>query len=109
MVARIDQLEDEAARLRIKADTLSRRYARTTWLRFVAVFVPVPFVVLLLRLDLEAWHYYVAGGAYIVFAFGLFALDTALSTKRDEAATAAERARAALEAARNALIACRAA
>jgi hypothetical protein len=91
-------LQREAFRLESEAASLGARYARTSWLRFAGVFIPVPFAVALLRLELAAWHYYVAGAAYVVLAFGLYALDTRLSERRDRAVAAAERARLALSA-----------
>ena len=90
-------LAREAAELEARAAVLGERYARTTWLRFAAVFIPVPFVLVLVRLELAAWHYYVAGAAYVVLALGLFALDSRLSARHDRALAAAERARRALE------------
>jgi hypothetical protein len=95
-----DALQREARRLESAAAAAGERYARTSWMRFVAVFFPVPFVVVLLRYELAAWHYGLAGAAYAVFAMALFALDTRLSERRDRAVAAAERARRACEAAR---------
>jgi len=88
-----DALQSEARRLESEAAALGERYARTTWLRFAAVFFPVPFVVVLLRYELAAWHYYLAGAAYVVFAWALFEVDTRLSEQHDRAVAAAERAR----------------
>ncbi len=61
-----------------------------------------PLVVLLLRLYLDAWGYYVAGGLFIVCGAALFSLDSAASARCDAATEAAERARKALEEARTA-------
>ncbi len=76
---------------------MTERYRRSTWVRFALVFFPVPFVVVLLRLELESWHYYVAGFAYIAFSGSLYTFDTRASTKCDEAVRAAGRARQAYE------------
>ena len=57
-------LRQRAIALRAAADALTRGYRRATWLRFTLVFFPVPFLVVLLRLQLESWHYFVLGGAY---------------------------------------------
>jgi hypothetical protein len=93
----IEALREEAASLAAEAARLGESYRRSTWVRFVGVFFPVPFVVLLLRLELEPWHYYVAGAAYLLFSAGLYSFDTAASTKCDEAERAAGRARQAYE------------
>jgi hypothetical protein len=82
----------EAERLSAHAKALKQAYERATWYRFAAVFFPIPFVVVLMRLDLEAWHYYLAGGGYVAMAFLLYAVDTSLSEKCDAARAAAERA-----------------
>lgn len=98
----IDSLQRQAAALAARAQALTETYQRRTWWRFALVFFPVPFVVVLLRLELEAWHYYLAGAAYLAFSAWLYATDSAASAKCDEAVTAAERAQRALEAARSA-------
>lgn len=54
------------------------------------VFFPVPFTVLLFRLQLENWHYYLAGGAYIVFSMALYTYDGSKADKCDAAVHAAE-------------------
>ena len=76
-----------------RAERLTTLYRRNTWGRFVAVFFPVPLVVLLLRFELEPWHYYVAGAAYLIFSAALFHYDTVQSAKVDAAVKAAEEAR----------------
>jgi small neutral amino acid transporter SnatA (MarC family) len=93
-------LEREAALLRAQADALERAYRRATWVRFVLVFFPVPFVLVLLRLHIEAWAYYVAGGVIILSGGILYVIDGAASAKVDAAIAAAEKAERAREAAR---------
>ena len=93
----IEALQRQAADLQTKADALSHSYDRWTWFRFFLVFFPVPFVVLLLRFELEGWHYIIAGGAYLVFSAILYSLDTARSDECDKAVRAAGRARQAYE------------
>lgn len=95
--ADVAALRREAERLAAQADALTRAYQRATWYRFVAVFFPIPFVVVLMRLELEAWHYYVAGGLYLAFAAALYVLDTSRSAACDAARAAAERALALCE------------
>lgn len=83
----------DAAQARAKADALARAYERVTWFRFSLVFIPIPFVVVLLRLDLESWHYYIAGAAYLGFSALLYTIDSRASAECD----AAEKAAVALE------------
>jgi hypothetical protein len=91
---------ERAATLRAAAEALSRRYERTVWIKFVAVFVPVPFAVLLLRLHLEAWGYYLAGGLFVAVAAAVMAMDWAATAKRDLAVEVAEQAEKACKDAR---------
>lgn len=93
----LDALQRRAAELAAKAKALTDAYQRSTWYRFTAVFFPVPFVVVLLRLDLENWHYYIAGAAYLGFSALLYSFDTRASDRCDEAVRAAGRARQAYE------------
>jgi hypothetical protein len=93
MPADLQVQQQRAASLRAEADALARAYQRTTWWRFTLVFFPVPFVVVLLRLDLESWHYYLAGGAYLAFSAFLYSFDSRASDKCDAAVRAAGRAR----------------
>jgi hypothetical protein len=98
----VERLQRQACVLETTAQALTRAYNRTTWIRFLLVFIPVPFVVLLLRLYLDAWGYYVAGALFIVCGALLFSLDSAASAKCDAATRAAEHARKAFEDARTA-------
>jgi hypothetical protein len=101
-VDEVERLQHQASALQMTAEALTRAYNRATWIRFLLVFIPVPFAVLVLRLYLDAWGYYVAGGLFIVCGALLFSLDSAASAKCDAASQAAERARKALEDARTA-------
>ncbi len=77
-----------------------RAYGRASWIRFAATFIPVPLVVVVFRLYLVAWHYYVLGGAFIVIAMLMYALDSRAATRRDRALAAAKEARSAYRQAR---------
>lgn len=57
---------------------------------------------MLLRLEIDAWTYYVWGGLIIVSAAVLYVIDSAASGRADAAVKAAEQARAAYEEARTA-------
>ena len=93
----LEALQQQAAALAAEAEALTETYRRVTWIRFTLVFFPVPFVVVLLRLDLESWHYYLAGGAYLAFSAFLYSFDSRASDKCDQAVRAAGRARQAYE------------
>jgi len=98
----IESLRRQAFERQAKARGAVRAYNRATWMRFAAVFIPVPLVVVLFRLHLDAWHYYILGGAFIVIAVLMYALDGAAVTKRDNAIEAAKAARTAYRQARTA-------
>jgi hypothetical protein len=93
----IEALRQRASALAAEAQALTETYRRATWVRFTLVFFPVPFVVVLLRLELESWHYYLAGAAYLGFSALLYTLDSRASDKCDAATRAAGRARQAYE------------
>ena len=99
---RASEAEVEAARraAQAEAEAAIRSYERGSSIRLALVFFPVPFIVLLVRLHLEAWGYYVAGGSLVALAALLFALDRAAAARRDRAIRAAERARKACDQAR---------
>jgi hypothetical protein len=95
----VEALQRRASALRAEASALSDAYRRTTWWRFTLVFFPVPFVLVLLRLDIEAWHYFLFGGAYLLFSMLLYVWDDRASTRCDRAAAAAMQAEKAFAAA----------
>lgn len=92
----VEMLRGCSADLEQRAQAATRTYNRGTWFRFALVFIPIPLAVMLLRLHLEAWGYYVAGAAVFVSATVLFILDSAAATKRDNAIRAAEEGHRAL-------------
>ena len=61
----------------------------------------IPFVVLLLRLEIEAWGYYIAGALLIVSWAVLYMVDGAESARVDAAVDTAKLARQAYESARD--------
>lgn len=79
-----------------------RAYNRASWIRFAAMFIPVPLVVVTFRLYLEAWHYYILGGAFIFFAGLLYVLDDRAAIRREAALKAAKVARTTYREARSA-------
>ena len=57
-------------------------------------------MVVLFRLHLVAWHYYILGGAFIVIAGLMYSLDSRAADRRDKALADAKAARAAYREAR---------
>jgi len=88
----LEQLRRRASTLVAQAEALAHAYQRSTWIRFVGVFFPIPFVVVLFRLQIEAWGYYLAGVVFILSAAVLYTIDGMQSDKVDAAAKAAEQA-----------------
>jgi hypothetical protein len=93
-------LQRQAIALEAQAEARTRAYQRSTWIRFVGVFFPVPFVVVLLRLEIEAWTYYVWGALIIASGVMLYMIDGAASARADAAVKAAQEARRAYDDAR---------
>ena len=93
-------LQRQATDLEARARTATHDYERVTWIRFVGVFFPIPFVVVLLRLEVAAWTYYVWGALIVLIGGVLYVIDTAASTRVDEKVEAAAVARRAYEEAR---------
>lgn len=97
----LDALRRDMRERQKQARAAVRIYNRRSWIRFMLVFVPVPLVVVTFRLYLEAWHYYVLGGAFIFCAGLLYALDDRAADRREAALLAARTARAAYQKARS--------
>lgn len=98
----IEVLKRRAFDSQAEARAAVRAYGRASWIRFAATFIPVPLVVVVFRLHLVDWHYYILGGAFIVIAMLMYGLDTQAATRRDRALAAAKEARAAYRQARTA-------
>jgi len=87
-------LQRNALELQRKAEVATQAYERTAWMRYTAIWIPIPFVVLLFRLHMDTWHYYLAGGMFIAVGAAIYAMDFAAVAKRDKAIEMAERAQA---------------
>lgn len=98
----LDTLRREMWTRQRQARAAVRVYNRGSWIRFALVFIPVPLIVVIFRLYLEAWHYYVLGGAFIFFAGLLYVLDDRAAARREAALKAAKVARTAYQEARSA-------
>jgi hypothetical protein len=90
--ARHQQLQQRASALQVEASALTGTYRRQTWVRFALVFIPVPLALVLLRLQIEAWHYFLFGAAYIACSARLYVIDGRASAKCDAAEHAADEA-----------------
>lgn len=90
----LDALRREMRERHRQARAAVRTYNRGSWIRFMLVFVPVPLAVVTFRLLLEAWHYYILGGAFIFCAGLLYVLDDRAADRREAALLAARTARA---------------
>lgn len=95
--AELSSLQQRALALDRHAEAQTRAYQRATWIRFVGVFFPIPFIVVLLRLEMAAWTYYVWGALIVLGGAVLYVIDTAASTRVDEAVEAAATARKAYD------------
>jgi hypothetical protein len=95
--AELSSLQQRAVALETHATARTQAYQRATWIRFVGVFFPIPFVVVLLRLEMAAWTYCVWGALIVLGGAVLYVIDTAASTRVDEAVEAAATARKAYE------------
>ena len=96
---RYQELQQRASALRAVATAQTRTYRRGTWLRFALVFIPVPLALVLLRLQIEAWHYFLFGGAYIGLSALLYVIDGRASDRCGAAEKAAQEAQRAANAA----------
>jgi hypothetical protein len=85
----------DIAELEARAAAAVGHYNRTTWIRFTITFLPVPLVVVILRLQVDAWVYYIYGAAIVALTLSMYLLDGAARDRRDSAIRAAEEARAA--------------
>ncbi|MBV9834602.1 MAG: hypothetical protein JO055_09365 [Alphaproteobacteria bacterium] len=86
-------LQQRAAALEAEAEAVTRRYNRTTWIRFTITFFPVPLVVVIMRLRVESWVYYIYGAAIVALAVSMYMLDGAARDRCTAAIKAAEDAR----------------
>ena len=96
----LETLQRHVSDLARKADAAIQTYDRTAWIRYGAIWIPIPFVVLLFKLDMQVWHYYLAGALFLAVALVMYAMDLAAVAKRDKAIQAVQRAQEAYEVAR---------
>ena len=96
-VSDLHALELHVADLKRSADAATRTYNRSSWIRYAATFIPVPFAVLALRFHLEAWGYYVAGAVFLAMLVAMYLMDEVAVEKRDKAIQAADQAQQAYE------------
>lgn len=102
MTAQVEGLKEmqrHVSELARQADAATRLGDRAAWIGYAAIFIAIPFVVVLFRLHMQAWHYYVAGALFLVGALVTHALELAAMSRHDRAMQAAERAQQACDAA----------
>ena len=81
----LETLQRHVSALAREAEAATQIYDRTAWIAYVSMFIAIPFAVLLFRLHMQAWHYYVAGALFLACAVVIFAMDFAGTEKRDKA------------------------
>jgi hypothetical protein len=99
-VQNLEALQRHVSDLAREADAATRMGDRTTWIGYATIFIAIPFVVVLFRLHMQAWHYWVAAALFVLGAVVTHAMELASMTKCDQAAQALECARQAYEVAR---------
>jgi hypothetical protein len=87
-----EALQQRAKALRAEANALTLAYQRATWFRFALVFIPIPFVLVLVRLEIESWAYFLFGGAYLGLSALLYIIDTRASDAAEQACSELSRA-----------------
>lgn len=97
LIEDLDALQRHVSDSARKAEAATQSYERTAWIAYAAIFVPIPLVLLLFRLHMQAWHLYVAGALFVAVMFVVYAMDAAAVAKRDMAIQAAQRAHEAYE------------
>jgi hypothetical protein len=90
----------EAIRRVLEAAAATRSYERSSWLLYLVAVVAVPLVVSALFVRMSAWHFILAGMAFVVIAPAMMALDQRNAKRRDRRALAADEAHAAYRLAR---------
>ncbi len=96
----LETLQRHVSDLAREADAATQIHDCTAWISYAATFVAIPFVVVLFRRHMQAWHYYVAGALFLAGALVTYAMDLAAMAKRDKAIQAVQRAQKAYEVAR---------
>ncbi|HEX2885451.1 hypothetical protein [Vineibacter terrae] len=92
-VGDVDALRRAADVLGRQAAAAERAYERRSWLKLAVVLFPVPILVALFRLRLDAWGYYILGASYVALACLMLVLDRRDVAIRERARQAADRAR----------------
>ena len=88
----LQALRQRVMELQGEAEAATRKYERTAWLRYGAIWIPIPFIVLILRHELVAWHYYVVGVLFLAAFAVMYGMDAAAVARRDKAIQEAEHA-----------------
>jgi hypothetical protein len=65
-------------------DAVTSLYDRVAWISYAVIFLGIPLVVLVFRLHMQAWHYYLAGALFVVGALLIDAMNMAEMAKRHQ-------------------------
>ena len=64
------------------ADRAAEWRIGAVWVAYALIFLAIPFAVVALRLHMQAWHYYLAGGLFLGGALLICALDLVAEARR---------------------------
>ena len=81
MTLRPDGDEPSAAR---DADEALTVHDRVAWAGYAVIFLVIPMVVLVFRLHMQPWHYYLAGALFLAGALLIEAMNIAAMARRDD-------------------------
>jgi hypothetical protein len=93
----LEALQRQAADLARAANAATQTYERTAWICYAAIFLVIPLAVVIFRLHMQAWHYYLAGALFLAGALLSSAMDIVAMSRQDDADRAARRAHDASE------------
>ena len=82
LVRRVLALTDEA-------EAATRRYDRTAWIRYVALWVPIPLFVIAFKQHLVVWHYFALGALFFALGAVIYVAEVKAAARRDRAIDAA--------------------
>src|SRR5687767_1924503 len=64
----LETLQRHVLDLAREAEETTQICDRMAWIAYAAMFIAIPFGVLLFRIHMQAWHYYVAGALFLACA-----------------------------------------
>lgn len=97
--ANLEALLRRVLALTDEAEAATRRYDRTAWIRYVALWIPIPMFVLAFKQRLEVWHYFALGALFFAVGVVIYVAEVKAAARRDRAIDAAAAAQDAYQAA----------